>query len=153
MSVLMLFRVCALSLLLAAGDGTGDGGPPPVAVVHDAVKVDVLTGREFRRVFLGTQERWADGERVVLVLPPPGSPEMQWLCDELRVSERLYRRGLMEKALRGDIHKPLQARDVKHALELAAATVGAIAPVSPTQADRVYAAGDEVGLVRLGEER
>ncbi len=139
-----------------AGDVSGDADDlrptAPVAVVHIDVNVETLDPRSFRRVFLGTQQRWDDGDRVVLVLPPPGSTEMEWLCAELRVSERLYRRGLMEKALRGDIQKPLQARDTAHALALAASTIGAIAPLSPEQSGPASSA-EHVGLVHIGGGR
>ena len=129
MTLLVIVLVC---LLPPSGRAASTS---PVAVVHGGTEISAFTERDFRRLFLGTQERWDAGERVTLVLPPPGSETMTWLCRELRVSEHLYWRGLMERALRGDIQKPLQARDLSHALELTAETVGAITPFGPNEVD------------------
>lgn len=127
-----LFRalVLLLTLLGVGGLTAADTPQAPVALYsHPRVNAESLSPEEFRRVFLGLQGSWDDGQRVVLILPPPGSLEMAWLCAELRVSERLLKRGLMEKSLRGDIRKPQLARDAEDAIQMVLENGGGITPL------------------------
>lgn len=99
--------------------------PSPAVVLNEPTAAP-LDEQTIRQLFLGATPQWPDGSRVIIVLPPHGSAEMDWLCASLRVSENLLVRGLMEKALRGDILRPVRARDNLHALELVESTRGAV---------------------------
>ncbi len=97
-------------------------------IANGQVGVTQMNRAEFRRVFLGAHPMWETGQRVTLVLPAPGSPAMRWLCSRLRVSERLYRRGLMERALRGEINKPIQLKPGQDGVQTVSEIHGAVTP-------------------------
>jgi hypothetical protein len=88
-----------------------------------------LSKQDLRRIFSG-QRSWKDGRRVILVLPPKASPEMKWLCKEImKMPERVYRRHLLSRVFRGQLTRPIQARDSKHAAELIGQKRGSLGPI------------------------
>lgn len=86
-----------------------------------------LSSHQARSVMAGRTPWWANGEQVVLVLPPRGSPASQWLCDHLlQTPERIYRRFLLEQVYRGGVRTPFEARNNAEAAQLVASVRGAI---------------------------
>jgi tRNA A-37 threonylcarbamoyl transferase component Bud32 len=77
-------------------------------------------------LFMGKRRFWPDGQRVVLVLPPPGSAEMSWLVAECGVPESVLRRILSQKAFQGAIDDPINAGSIQQAIGIVAKRPGAV---------------------------
>jgi len=124
--------ILAMGLTLANAAVGADSANEPSgevrAIAHPSVGMLVVEDPEYRRVFLGRTSRWDEGDRVVLVLPPPESDAMESLCSILRVNLRSYQRLLTQRQFRGEIQQPVEARDEQHLVEIVASTPGAIAP-------------------------
>lgn len=100
------------------------------AGVASSQDVKEMSRKELRRIFLGQVTEWPSGKPVVLVLAPRGSPPMRWLCEKLLdMPEEVYRRHLLRRVFEGQLAKPIQARDLRHAKERIAETEGAVGPL------------------------
>ena len=66
-------RMCQCALLMACG--LTAQAPDLALVVNKANPVTTLTRAQARKLLTGAQAKWPGGEKVVLILPPPGAPE------------------------------------------------------------------------------
>ena len=125
-----------------------------MALVNNTTGARVLSSVEYQHIFRGTLARWPNGDRITLVLPPSGSDAMRALCEDLNVNERLYRRHLRELAIRGEIHRPIEATTELQVVDLVLATPGTVAPTTPDQSKRQESLPAGVALIELpaGEE-
>ncbi|MDH5674948.1 MAG: hypothetical protein OEZ06_22660 [Myxococcales bacterium] len=91
------------------------------------------------KVLSGRSDRWPDGTKAVLVLPPAGSPAMRWLSeDALGMPEKMLRRFLLQQVFRGAVPRPIEARSVAQAVDILRNHRGALAVLTPgtVQGDR-----------------
>jgi len=98
-----------------------------VLVISSSFPVESISASDLKKVLHAHTGSWPDGSKATIVLPPRGSPEMTWLSEQvLGMSEKAYRRGLLEKALRGALDNLVEASSVDQAKDQVAQTVGAI---------------------------
>jgi hypothetical protein len=62
-------------VLAALACGLFAQSPAPVIIVNKSNPVASLTKAQMRKIITGAQAKWPSGEKVVLLLPAPGSPE------------------------------------------------------------------------------
>jgi phosphate transport system substrate-binding protein len=135
------YAVLALSLLVAPGplpaqDATQAGSSEQFAViVHPSTATDDLSLTQLRRVFLGQQQFWPGGSRVVLFVHPAGTAEGAVELRHLyQMSENDFKRYWIAKTFRDDVTTgPKLVSSTQMAKRLTASIPGAIA-VIPTSA-------------------
>lgn len=99
-------------------------------VVHPDVPAEQLSRTEAKRIFSQQRRKWNEDETVTVVLPPPESPSMQWLSEEvLGVRPAVFRRYLLESAYRRGHAPPIEAVSEADALSKTAGTQGAVTAV------------------------
>ena len=101
-----------------------------MVVVNGSASVDSISQAELKKILIAQTSSWPDGTKVTLVLPPKGSPEMQWLSEGLLgMSEKAYRRGLLEKAFRGALDNLVESSSAAQAEQEVGQTVGAVTAI------------------------
>jgi hypothetical protein len=108
-------RRCALAAAVATTPTLGpDGQPAPAearsagepfaVVVHPATSVGDVSLAELRRVFLGEQQFWRGGSRVVLFVQAPGTSERSVMLRRVyRMDETEFKRYWIAKTFRNDV--------------------------------------------------
>lgn len=149
-------RLLALLLLLGLGPAAGPvpsqeakaapsprkAAAPPLqealaVIVHPATPANDLSFTQLRRLFLGEQQFWPGGTRVVLFVYAPGTPPGDAVLAQLYgMSESEYKRYWIAKTFRDDVATgPKIVSSPEMALRLTARVPGAIALVPVSQVD------------------
>jgi hypothetical protein len=115
--------------LLSTGLAHADGTDSFQVVVHPKLKLQDINVQELARVFSGRRRDWSSSTPVQLVLLPSGSPEMSWLCKQLKVPEHLLRRFIYQRVYRAQLRKPIEVNTSEEALMVVKSTPGAVAPL------------------------
>lgn len=108
---------------------TAAAGPPapasePTVVATAAAESASLSRKDVRKLFTGRKRSFANGVAVRLLLPPPGSAEMDWLTGSvLGLPPDVYRRYLAEQAYRRGDPLPPTVEDASDAISAAEAQV------------------------------
>ena len=129
--------IVALALMIRS-DRIGEPLQEPFAViVHPATPLDDLSLSQLRRVFLGEQQFWSGGTRVVLFVYSPGTAEGVVVLRHLyRMSESEYKRYWIAKTFRDDVTMgPKIVSSTAMARRLTASVPGAIALIPVSQVD------------------
>ncbi|MEK7704448.1 MAG: hypothetical protein AAB426_05770 [Myxococcota bacterium] len=100
---LTTFLMVAASVLVAQLPYPAAAEEAGVLAVNSKANVQSLTALELRNVVSGQKRTWQNGLPIMLVLPPAGSPELQWLCSQLKMPEATYMRYIKEKMYRGQM--------------------------------------------------
>jgi phosphate transport system substrate-binding protein len=73
-------------------------------VVHPSNPVENLTMAELRRVFLGEEGHWPDGQRITLVMMEVGEPERKAVLQQIcRMNESDYRKSILHRLYTGEL--------------------------------------------------
>ena len=92
----LLFFICCFwsSVALASED----------FALYTSIEPMSLSKKEVKKILIGQQSTWENGEDVVILLYPNTSPQMTYLCDEIiGIPEMTYRRFIIEKAFRSGL--------------------------------------------------
>ena len=144
-----LLRILVVGALLAAAPVRPVGGQParPAAahgareafalVVHPGTEVDELRLSEARRLFLGEQQFWQGGTRVVLFVQARGTPSRGVLLRHLfRMREAELQRYWIAKTFRDEVAAgPKLVPSDEVARRLTATVPGAIALIPASEVD------------------
>jgi len=128
----MTLVVITLFTLLSAPVIANESAQFQIAV-SPKLKIETIKASELSKVFSGRRSNWNNSTPVQLILLPTGSPEMQWLCDQLKVPEHLLRRFIFQRVYRAQLRKPIEVSTVSEAIQVLANTPGAIAPIRVNQ--------------------
>ena len=136
--------VC-LVLALLAPPGAHRGLPDRAAarevqfavIVHPSTAVDDVTLVQLRRLFLGQQQFWPGGGRVVLFVHPAGTAEGDAVLRHLyQMTAAEYKRYWIAKTFRDDVASgPKIVSSNAMAKRLTASVPGAIAVIDAADAD------------------
>jgi len=110
----------------------------PTVVATAAAESASLSSKDVRKLFTGRKRSFANGVAVRLLLPPPGSAEMDWLTGSvLGLPPDVYRRYLAEQAYRRGDPPPPTVKDASDAIAVAEAQESgtSILTVVPRPAD------------------
>jgi hypothetical protein len=129
-----------LTLAIAVRAPHAQGQPKAgdfAVIVHPATPADDLSLAQLRRVFLGQQQFWPGGGRVVLFVEPPGTAEGQIVLARLyQMSESEFKRYWIAKTFRDDIATgPKIVSSPGLAKRLTATVPGAIAVIPIADVD------------------
>jgi hypothetical protein len=135
---------CTLALTLFAPRVIHEHTLPPRAapeyyavIVHPSTSLSDVSMANLRRVFLGEQQFWPGGNRVVLFVLEPGSPVRAVVLRKLyQMNEGEFRRYWIAKTFRDDVTTgPKIVSSGALAKRLTAAIPGAIAVISASEVD------------------
>jgi phosphate transport system substrate-binding protein len=106
-------------------------------IVHPATPVDDLTLAQLRRVFLGQQQFWQGGERVVLFVYPSATAEGEFVLRHLyQMSDNEFKRYWIAKTFRDDVTTgPKIVSTPAMAKRLTASVPGAVAVIPVSEVD------------------
>jgi phosphate transport system substrate-binding protein len=106
-------------------------------VVHPSTRVSDLSLADVRRIFLGDQQFWPDGGRVVLFVHGPGTPGRSVALQHVyRMREPEFKRYWIAKTFRGDVAAgPKIVSGDELAKQLTASIPGAVALVRASEVD------------------
>jgi len=106
-------------------------------IVHPSIAVSDVTLSQLRRIFLGEQQFWPGGDRVVLFVHEPGTTPRAVVLKELyRMNEGEFRRYWIAKTFRDDISTgPKIVSSSALAKRLTATIPGAIAVIPADDVD------------------
>lgn len=117
-------------------------GAPPQAteyavVVHPSTSVSDVSLRNLRRIYLGEQQFWPEGRRVVIFIQPAGSGAREMVLGRLyRMDERQYTQYWIARIFRDEATSgPRIVADGRVLKELTAAVPGAIAVIPAAEVD------------------
>ena len=139
-----LSSVCAYGLMLfTAGVTPGHAhAQRPVhenyaVIVHPSTSVHDVSIAQLRRVFLGEQQFWPGGSRVVLFVHEPGAPARAIVLRQLyQMNEGEFRRYWIAKTFRDDVTTgPKIVSSSALAKRLTAGIPGAIAVIPASEVD------------------
>lgn len=135
-AVLALF--CALPPGRAGSASTQRAAPEEFAViVHPSTRTGDVTLSQLRRIFRGEQQFWSDGDRVVLLIAPPGSRARAAVLRHLyRMEEGEFTRYWIAKIFRDAVPAgPKIVASVEMTKRLAARIPGAVAVIPASEVD------------------
>ena len=73
-------------------------------VVHPSNPVEDLTMTQLRRIFLGEEGHWPNGQRITLVMMEVGQPERKAVLQQIcRMSENDYRKAILHRLYTGEL--------------------------------------------------
>jgi hypothetical protein len=131
-----------LALLLAAVATLIAGAPARqsgeyAVIVHPQTRVSTITLTTLRRIYLGEQQFWPEGRRVVIFIHPTGSPVRETLLRDLyRMSERQYAQYWIARIFRDEATTgPRIVSSTAVMKQLTAAVPGAIAVIPAAEVD------------------
>jgi hypothetical protein len=136
-----LWIAVTLALALAAPSSAPSGEVLLVerfaVIVHPSTAVHDVTLSQLRRIFLGEQQFWPGGDRVVLFVHEPGTAPRAVVLKELyRMNEGEFRRYWIAKTFRDDISTgPKIVSSSALAKRLTATIPGAIAVIPAEDID------------------
>jgi len=142
-----MLRSTALCLVLALLAPASPHGALPAAaaahevqfavIVHPSTPVEDVTLAQLRRLFLGQQQFWSGGGRVVLFVHPAGTAEGDAVLRHLyQMTAAEYKRYWIAKTFRDDIASgPKIVSSNAMARRLTASVPGAIAVIAAADAD------------------
>jgi hypothetical protein len=115
--------------LFVSGPSTA-ASPSYVLAVQASYAGHLLGPSEIKKMLTGRITAWPDGMPVVIVLPPKGSPEVEWASQTyLNMPEQFYRRHLMEQSFRGAISKPKSSSGAQDTCQIISSVPGALGPL------------------------
>jgi len=148
----MTLAIITLFMTLSAPVTANNPSPFQIAV-SPKLKIETLKTSELSKVFSGRRSNWNNSTPVQLILLPTGSPEMRWLCDQLKVPEHLLRRFIFQRVYRAQLRKPIEVSTASEAIQVLANTPGAIAPLRVNEALiqslKASGASPELNLIKL----
>ena len=129
-----------IALTLAAPGSAPLGELPAerfAVIVHPSTAVQDVTLSQLRRIFLGEQQFWPGGDRVVLFVHEPGTTPRAIVLKELyRMNEGEFRRYWIAKTFRDDVSTgPKIVSSNTLAKRLTATIPGAIAVIPADDVD------------------
>jgi len=109
---------------------SADVAPAVVVATEKATELPEADKSTLRDILSGKTTSWPDGTPIVLVLPPPTSVEMSWLCNEFfGVSVVAYRQVLAHRIAHGSETRLVEARDAAEVKGQLLATPGSVGPL------------------------
>lgn len=136
-----LFEVLLSFALLFSASAAGQAPAPAptqfAVIVHPSTPIDDLSLRELRRVFLGQQQFWQGGERIVLFVHDPSTDVGRFALRHIyQMSEREFKRYWIAKTFRDDVTMgPKIVSSSTMAKKLTASVPGAVAVIPATDVD------------------
>ncbi len=109
-------------------------------IVHPAVQEDGVSMDQLREIWLGKKQFWTGGQRISLLLPPTGSPELKLLLSTIcKMEEAQYRRYWMLELFRARVPTlPQSATSHEMGLDLTRRIPGAISFAHVNPSDKSY---------------
>ena len=102
-----LAALLVLPLLTAASAKRDPGRVTLSFVVSSHNPTRNLSIAEARRIYLGETSRWRDGRRIVLLMPPPASPEGRLFLDRVvSMTDIDYSQWWISVVFRGELATP-----------------------------------------------
>jgi phosphate transport system substrate-binding protein len=135
LGTLLAFALLALSRPLGGQTPAAGADGLYAVIVHPSTTEDDLTLEDLRRVFLGQQQFWPGGRRVVLFVQPAGTVSGDVVLEHVyRMSESEYKRYWIARTFRDEVAAgPKIVSSTAMARRLTASVPGAIA-VIPVEA-------------------
>jgi phosphate transport system substrate-binding protein len=137
-SAALAFALAVLAAPALSSGMRGEGAPEQFAViVHPSTSVSDLTMAHLRRVFLGEQQFWPGGSRVVLFIEESGAVARSVVLHQLyQMNEGEFRRYWIAKTFRDDVTTgPKIVSSTALAKRLTATIPGAIAVIPADAVD------------------
>jgi hypothetical protein len=132
--------IAALLLLLPiefAAQAQTQGKHEPAAalavIVHPDARLEELTVDRLRRIYKGEQQYWADGSRIILLMPPRGTPEREVILARVfGMSESEYKQFWVARIFRGQATSGPKVADRGTAQAVVAGMPAAVALIPAT---------------------
>jgi ABC-type phosphate transport system substrate-binding protein len=124
---LLTLTAAAATAAAAAAEET----PRLAVIVHGGVPLSDLSLAELRKVFLGDRQFWTGDLRIVVLVPPAGSPERAQMLEKVyEKTETQYRHYWIAKVFREEAQSaPKRVESSRSAGELVRQIPGAVSVV------------------------
>jgi ABC-type phosphate transport system substrate-binding protein len=84
----------------------GQDSKPVAVIVNSASSVHNLSVAELRRILLGDRRYWSGSRKIIVLMPPEGSPERGVLLRLLHMNEAEFKKQWLNKQFAGDADGP-----------------------------------------------
>jgi len=123
----LLALAAALGLAWAVRVQAAPAQPEFVLIGNGHNPTTGLTRKQAKDFLLGKKKTWTGGKVIVLVLGPPGSPELRWLAGIAGLTDSILMTRIRQQVYEGEMRKPIIAHGEKETTTAVQAEPGALA--------------------------